>query len=112
MHGHQYVWHLTLLYYIFTILDFDNPLSPYDGQVVLCPPQLVGIDNIRSTSFGVVGLRLKDLIMGISQPAKSLPLAGSEADAICRQLGYTEAIPGSAATKAAYEAQQYMFNHC
>ena len=78
---------------------------------------MLGITNIRSTSFGVVGIRLHDKIMGISQPAagsgkKSQPLGGNEADALCRQLGYTEAIPGSVATKAAYEMQQYTFDYC
>ena len=101
------------------IADFNTPLPPYDGQVVLCPSQLVGITNRRSTSFGVVGVRLHNKVMGVSQPVagnnkESKPLGGSEADAICRELGYTGVIPGSIATKSAYESLRppYNFNHC
>ena len=59
--------------------------------------------------------------MAISQPVagsgkESQPLGGSEADAICRELGYTGVIPGSIATKTAYEntsvSPLYKFNHC
>ena len=60
--------------------------------------------------------------MGVSQPVaasnkpESKPLGGSEADAICRELGYTGVIPGSIATKSAYESLKvrpsYNFNHC
>ena len=101
--------------------DFNAPLPPYDGQVVLCPPQLVGVANKRSTSFGVVGVRLHNKVMAISQPKpvagsgkESRPLGGSEADAICRELGYTGVIPGSIATKSAYENMRpaYNFHHC
>ena len=105
----------------FIIADFNTPLSPYDGQVVLCPPLLVISAYKRSTSFGVIGVRLHNKVMGVSQPVvgsgkASQPLGGSEADAVCRQLGYTGVIPGSIATKSAYEnmnvTPQYNFNHC
>ena len=96
--------------------DFNTPLSPYDGQVILCPPQLIGVTHKRSTSFGVIGVRLHNKLLAISQPVgkESQPLGGSEADAICRQLGYTGVIPGSVATKSAYEhmSPPYNFNHC
>ena len=100
------------------VADFNTPLPPYDSQVVLCPPQLVGR---RSASFGVVGVtvRLHNKVMAVSQPVaadnkESQPLGGSEADAICRELGYTGVIPGSIATKSAYEhlGPSYNFNHC
>ena len=82
------------------ITDFNTSLSPYDGQVVLCPPQLIGVTNKWSTSFGAIGVRLHDKLLTISQPAadsgkESQPLGVSEADAICRQLEYTGVIPGS-----------------
>ena len=99
--------------------DFNAPLPPYDGQVVLCPPQFVGTAYKRSTSFGVIGVRLHNKVMAVSQPVaannkESKPLGGSEADAICRELGYTGVIPGSIATKSAYEHLRppYNFNHC
>ena len=101
--------------------DFNSPLPPYDGQVILCPPQLVGTTYKRSTSFGVVGVRLHNKVMAVSQPVaadnkESKPLGGSEADAICRELGYTGVIPGSIATKNTYEhismRPPYNFNHC
>jgi hypothetical protein len=101
--------------------DFNNPLPPYDGQVILCPPQLAGIAYRRSSSFGIIGVRLHNKLMAVSQPKpvagndkKSQPLGGSEADAICRELGYTGVIPGSIATKSAYESSRspYNFDHC
>ena len=120
LHSMIMITHSTLIVHTMIITaDFNTPLPPYDGQVFLCPPQLVGIKNRRSASFGVVGVRLHNKVLGISQPVaadnkESQPLGGSEADAICRELGYTGVIPGSIATKSTYEHLRppYDFNHC
>ena len=99
-------------------------MCKYDGQVILCPPQFDNVGGTiykRSASFGVIGVRLHNKLMTISQPVagsgkESQPLGSSEADAICRELGYTGVIPGSIATKSAYENMTvlppYKFNYC
>lgn len=85
----------------------------YDGQLQLCPPDDdEDISNLFSTSFGLVAMYSSkyDIWRGFNQPSDSVVLGGNEADAVCRQLGYTEAIPGSALTQRAM-LPNYTFNH-
>lgn len=87
----------------------------YDGIIRLCPPDGINDDpnNITSVSFGVVALSFTDYTYwrGVLQRPtdKNAQLGGNEADAICRQLGYTGAIVGSAASK---NSSGYTFEHC
>ena len=92
-----------------------GPRSKYDGEVRLCPPRAMQGDsnNISSISFGVVALYFTeyDSWRGVIQlPTDSNALlGGNEADAICRQMGYTGAIVGSAISKS---ATSYNFDDC
>ena len=94
--------------------DWEKPLTmgKYDGYILLCPP-----DNFTatttSTSFGLVIIYLSkyDIWRGLNQPNGSEPLGLNEANAICQQLGYTTAVPGSAVTTRAVQPD-YTFDHC
>ena len=96
--------------------DFEKPLAPYDGQVALCYSDSAHNSNTNnnittSTSFGVIGIYYKDYSewRGINQRGGQPVLKGNEADTICRQMGFTEAYPGSAMT---ITASNYTFDHC
>ena len=89
-------------------------LGKYDSQLLLCPPyDSDNTSSIFSTSFGLVIMYSSkyDTWRGINQHNTSDPLGGNEADAICRQLGFTGAISGSAVTQRALP-QNYNFQHC
>ena len=110
---------MSCTYYAFLHIpcaDFDKPLAPYDGQIGLCHSDSANNSNISnnaktSTSFGVIGIYYKDYDAwrGVNQRDGQPPLGGNEADAICRQMGFTEAYPGSAMT---INATDYTFDHC
>ena len=111
------------MYYISILpsdrIDNTNPPVPYyNGQLKLCPSddQISNDDaskTITSTSQGVVSLHINGIWRGINQPAQSsgtgAPLGGTEADAICRQMGFTQAVSGSALSK---DASGYTFHDC
>ena len=66
---------------------------------------------MSSISYGLVALRFHSEWRGvtqISEDTKAL-LGGTEADAICRQLGYTDAVIGSAVARS---ATGYSFESC
>ena len=101
---------------IYSPTDFEEPLTPYDGQVALCPSDDAqnsddGSNITTSTSFGVVSIYYKthDVWRGLNQRNGQPALEGNNADAICRQMGFTEAYPGSAVT---INASDYTFNNC
>jgi hypothetical protein len=105
----------TYLFYI-PCVDFEKPLAPYDGQVALCHSDSAHNNDINknittSISFGVIGIYYKDYDAwrGVNQRDGQPFLEGNEADAICRQMGFTEAYPGSAVM---INASDYTFNHC
>ena len=96
--------------------DLEKPLAPYNGQVALCHSD--GAHNndanrniTTSTSFGVIGIHYKDYDAwrGLNQRDGQPSLEGNEADALCRQMGFTQAYPGSAVTM---NASDYTFDHC
>ena len=98
--------------------DVTKPLtsSKYDGQLSLCPPDpdtANSTSSIFSKSFGLVIMYSSkyDIWRGFNQPNGSIALRGNEADAVCRQLGFTGAIPGSAVTQRALPSN-YTFQHC
>ena len=81
--------------------DFTKPLAPYDGQVLLCPVDSPSVSvNKSSTSYGLVGVYYEDngATKGINQKEEQ-PLGSYEADAICQNMGFTGAYPGSAVTR-------------
>lgn len=80
-----------------------------DTQIKLCPPYNASTDN--NTLFGLITMYLSgnDSWRGLNQPDNHR-LGKNEADTICRQLGYAEAVPGSAVTRR--ELLDYDFNHC
>ena len=84
---------------MYTFSDFNKPLDPYDGQVLLCPMDSNSV-NKSSTSYGLVGIYYKDYeaTQGINQRGEQ-PLGGYEADAICQSMGFTGAYSGSAVTR-------------
>ena len=90
--------------------DFTKPLSPYNGKLALCPPDNAtsGPNERFSVSFGIVSLYLEghDTWRGID--TKTL-LGITEANAICRQMGFTGAQRGSA---VALSATDQTFNGC
>ena len=59
-------------------------------------------NNITSISFGVVALNIGGQWRGIIQASggSSGLLGSDEADAICRQLGFTDAVIGSAVARS------------
>jgi hypothetical protein len=85
-------------------------LTPYNGQVALCP-----IDNdsanITSTSFGLVGIYYKDYgaWKGINQRRDGRQLGAYEADTICRDMGFTGAYSGTAVIRS---VENYGFSKC
>ena len=92
--------------------DAANPLNPkqspgYDGEVYLCPPN--NFPSRYSVSTGLVRLSLHRQWRGINQNSPK-PLGSREADSICRQLGYTGAVPNSAVTAKATSNPYY--SHC
>ena len=89
--------------------DFNQPLTPYDGQVALCPIDTTS-SNRSSTSYGLVGIYYHDYgaWKGINERDEKL-LGAYEADAICRQMGFTGAYPGTAVTTI---VDNYEFSNC
>ena len=83
-------------------------MTPYDGQIALCP---VNSPNISSTSFGLVGIYYKDYgaWKGVNQRRGGKQLGAYEADAICRQMGFTGAYPGTAVIR---NVENYDFQQC
>lgn len=107
--------HLTVEH---TLSDFRDPVPqrPYDGEIRLCAPDNHTNyieSNIKvSVSFGVVGMYFDEhsVWRGINQFNAQTDLLGSvEADTICKQMGYTGAIPGSAIARS---ASNYTFDTC
>ena len=100
---------------VISFSDFNNPLKPYDGQLSLCAadttlPKLN--NNTRySISFGMVSLyKLEtDTWRGVDQNVSNTFLGSDEGDTICRQMGYTGAVPGSAIAKS---ASTFTFSNC
>ena len=98
-------------------VDFNNRLEAYDGEIRLCPPDSAvnDLNNKSSTSFGVVSLHIsfgdEGLWRGIIQlsPGRDGFLSTNEANAICRQLGFTDAVVGSAVARS---ATGYSFDNC
>ena len=89
--------------------DFSQALKPYNGKVALCPIDTTS-PNIYSTSFGLVGIYYQDYGAGKGINQRDGKLLGTyEADAICRQMGFTGAYPGTAVTRS---ADNYNFSHC
>ena len=90
------------------VIDFTKPLAPYDGKVALCPADDATPNS--STSFGLVSIYYSDYgaWRGLNQKGGQ-PLGTYEADAICRQMGFTGAFPGSAVTR---NATDYKFDKC
>ena len=72
--------------------------SPYVGQVRLCSPNGFP-DGVKSVSMGLVQIYLYGAWGGINQYNSSHPLGSYTGDSICRQLGYTNAVAGSAMTQ-------------
>ena len=91
--------------------DFTKPLDPYDGQVALCPTDDTNSSDIFSTSFGLVGIYYQqyEAWKGIYQRRDGKPLGVYEADAICRQMGFTGAYPGTA---VAISVNNHSFSNC
>ena len=83
---------------------------PYNGQVALCPTDNTSV-NIHSTSFGLVGIYYQDYgaWKGINQRGDGRVLGAYEADAICRQMGFTGAYPGTAITR---NVENFNFSQC
>ena len=81
---------------------------PYNGQVALCP---VNSPNISSISFGLIGIYYEDYgaWKGINKKKDGRQLGTYEADAICQQMGYTGAYPGTAVIRS---IENYDFNQC
>ena len=99
-------WHIFTTSLITLILE---PLPElYNGQVRLCAP--AGFHNdTQSTSFGVAQLYLKvhgGGWGGVNQHNMSVPLGSYEADSICRQLGYTNAVASYTMTVESVNATQ------
>ena len=62
-----------------------------------------------STSFGMVSLYKQGTWRGIDQNTSGAFLGSDEAVTLCRQLGYTGAVSGSAVAKS---TSQYTFDKC
>ena len=90
----------------------NKQLTPYDGEVRLCPPdQEISGNTKSSVSYGVPALYFADygVWRGILQAQSNAFLGNTEANAICRQMGFTGAIPGSATAR---NASNYTFDQC
>lgn len=83
---------------------------PYDGQVAICPIDSNSANKF-STSFGLVGIYYQDhdAWKGINQRRDGKLLGAYEADAICRQMGFTGAYPGTAVARS---VDNYAFSSC
>ena len=92
-----------------TIENMILPERITDTQIKLCPPHNASTTN--NALFGLITMYLSgnDSWRGLNQPDDHR-LSENEADTICRQLGYEEAVPGSAVTRR--EFPDYDFNHC
>ena len=87
--------------------------KPYDGQVYLCPPDETERDSRNtSVSVGLIGIFLKGEWRGLNQPVGHTALRKNAGDAICRQLGYTDAISTSIITSKAAKQFNFTFNNC
>ena len=102
-------------YQAYPIVDFESPWSPYNGQVALCPSDdAINNDTTKtSTSYGVISLYFdrndQKVWRGVNLNNISAPLGSNEADAICRQMGYTGSITGTIITR---NASEYSFENC
>ena len=106
----------------FSFTDFQKRPEPYNGEIRLCPPDSTLNNptntNITSVSFGVVALYMtfgnKGYWRGIVQlSGGSSGLSSSnEANAICRQLGFTDAIVGSAIARSATNYRDEFTTNC
>ena len=79
-----------------------KPLPPYNGQLALCPADSATDDpDVKlSVSSGMVSLYLK--LDGTWRGLNTKTLLGTtEANTICRQMGFTGAVPGSAVQRSA-----------
>ena len=92
------------------LTDFNKPSSPYNGKLALCPTDNATSDpNIRlSVSHGMVSLYFASHGTWRGLDTKAL-LGATEANTICRQMGFTGAVPGSA---TALSATDRTFNKC
>ena len=104
------------------LTDFQKRPQPYNGEIRLCPPDSTlnnpNSNNITSVSFGVVALYIpfgdRGYWRGIVQLSggSSGLLSSNEANAICRQLGFTDAIVGSAVARSATNYQSEFSTNC
>ena len=104
---------MVLIKLLIIIIDFNKSPEPFDGQLSLCPANITlpkDNNNIRySTSFGMISLYKQGTWRGLDQNVSQAFLGSDEADTICRQIGYTGAVPGSAVAK---NTSQYHFDQC
>ena len=102
---------------VIIIIDLQQRPKAYDGEIRLCPPDSTLNNpknaNITSVSFGVVALNIGGQWRGIIQTSESGGgsglLGSNEADAICRQLGFTDAVIGSAVARS---STSYSYSNC
>ena len=89
--------------------------TPYNGEIRLCPPDNVvrTPSNVSSISFGVVAIYFDThkTWRGLIQISDNALLGSNEANAICQQLGYSDAIVGSAVSKSSV-ITSYTFKRC
>ena len=84
--------------HFYIIIIIDNTVKQdkaYDGQVRLCPPSApsgMATSGEASVSMGLVQIYLNGDWGQINQYTFNHTLGSHEADSICRQLGYTNAI--------------------
>ena len=76
-------------------------------------PINIQVDARYSTSFGMISLYKQGIWRGLDQSVSTVFLGSDEADTICRQIGYTGAVPGSAVAKSTLDKNiSYTFDRC
>ena len=108
-----YIFSFSVIILYHSYIDFNKSPEPYDGQISLCPADVtlpeVNDNTHYSVSFGMISLYKQGTWRGLDQNISNAFLGSDEADTICRQIGYTGAVTGSAVAKS---TSQYTFDEC
>ena len=87
------------------------PEQPYEGQVWLCPPDGADAGPLHQISMGLVLIFLHNEWGAINERNIETSLRTYRANSICRQLGYSQAVPDSTLTVEGASAR-YTYDTC
>ena len=98
---------------LYTVNDLLPTKQYYDGETYLCPPtqKRPGLQ----TTLGLIQIHLRgeSRSLAIKKPSDIADYFGRDLrDSMCRQMGFSRAVPGGVYTIAALNEIQYDFSDC